>query len=308
MKKIFIDGSAGTVGLRLGERLCLRSDLEILKPQAGMHMDKEERRRLLNEADVAFLCLPDDAAIEAVSMVENENTVIIDASTAHRTAPGWVYGFPELTAEQSELIRSAKRIAVPGCHACGFISLIKPLVNAGVIPKELPMRCFSLTGYSGGGNKMIAEYDMASSSSPLVAPRQYGIAQKHKHLPEMQSLCSLAQPPIFMPVVAPYYQGMQVSVPIFASEINGSAAQIKEVYSSLYTKSMVVYDASLSEQDFISAKAMAGSDSMRVGVCGNDERIVLISLFDNLGKGAAGAAIECMNIVLGFSPEKGLRF
>ena len=306
MTKIFIDGSAGTTGLRIYERLESRNDIELIRLSEENRKDINARKTALNSADIAFLCLPDAAAIEAVSLVENDNTVIIDTSTAHRTNPDWAYGFPELSAEREEKLAASKRIAVPGCHASGFISLVFPLVKAGILDKDALLTCFSVTGYSGGGKKMIAEYESDERNPLLSAPRQYGIAQKHKHLPEMTAVCGLQNQPIFSPVVADFYSGMTVTVPLFKSQINGTAVDIKKIYKEKYNGPVVRYKEEFDEGGFVSANRLAGKDSMEISVSGNEDRILLISRYDNLGKGASGAAVECMNIVMGTDKTKGL--
>ena len=230
MTKIFIDGSAGTTGLRIYERLESRKDIELIRLSEELRKDINARKSAINSADIAFLCLPDSAAVEAVSLAENDNTVIIDTSTAHRTNPEWAYGFPELSRDMEQKIADSKRIAVPGCHASGFISLVFPLIKAGILDKDALLTCFSVTGYSGGGKKMIAEYESTDRDPLLSAPRQYGIAQKHKHLPEMTAVCGLDNAPLFSPIVADFYSGMEVSVPLFKSQINGTVDDIKKVY------------------------------------------------------------------------------
>ena len=252
------------------------------------------------------MCLPDDAARESVSLCENENTVIIDTSTAHRTAENFAYGFPELSAEQKAKIASSKRIAVPGCHASGFISLISPLTENGIIEKSALLSFFSVTGYSGGGKKMISEYEGENKDILLSSPRQYGIGQTHKHLPEMVAVTGLENKPVFSPIVSDFYSGMAVTVPLFASMINGTADDIKRIYREKYTGPIVSYVENSDENGFVAANKLAGKDSMEISVAGNDERILLISRYDNLGKGASGAAIECMNIVLGLPETEGL--
>lgn len=306
MTKVFIDGSAGTTGLRIYERLENRKDTRLLKLSEEKRKDKNARKEALNSADIAFLCLPDDAARESVSLCENENTVIIDTSTAHRTAEDFAYGFPELSAEHKAKIALSRRIAVPGCHASGFISLIYPLIENGIIEKNALLSCFSVTGYSGGGKKMIAEYEGENRDILLSSPRQYGIGQTHKHLPEMIAVTGLKNKLIFSPVVADFYSGMAVTVPLFADMINGSADDIKKIYKKKYTGPIVSYAENSDENGFIAANKLAGKDSMEISVAGNDERILLISRYDNLGKGASGAAIECMNIVLGLPETEGL--
>ncbi len=308
MKKVFIDGSAGTTGLRIVERLESRDDIELIKLSEEKRKDIEARREAINSADIAFLCLPDVAAIEAVSLIENDKTVILDTSTAHRTNNDWAYGFPELSIVHEEKIKNSKRIAVPGCHASGFISLIYPLVEKGIINKDVLLSCFSLTGYSGGGKKMIAEYEDAERDELLNAPRQYGLSQTHKHLPEMTVITGIENAPIFVPVVDAYYSGMEVTVPLFTSQLKDgfTVDDIKEVYKQKYNGPIVKYVEDFSEQGFVSANKLSFNDGMEISVSGNNERILLIARYDNLGKGASGAAVECMNIVLGIDKTKGL--
>jgi N-acetyl-gamma-glutamyl-phosphate reductase len=306
MKKVFIDGSAGTTGLRIAERLSSRQDIELIKLTEENRKDINARKEALNNADVAFLCLPDKASIEAVSLMENENTVLLDTSTAHRTNDDWAYGFPELSSEHREKVKNSKRIAVPGCHASGFIALVYPLVEKGVLPKDALLSCFSLTGYSGGGKNMIAEYEDENRDELLGAPRQYGIAQMHKHLPEMSKICGIDNAPAFIPVVADFYSGMEVTIPLFASAINASVEEIKAIYKEKYTGPIVKYVEDFDENGFVSANKLSFNDGMEISVSGNDERILLIARYDNLGKGASGAAIECMNIVLGADETTGL--
>ena len=307
MAKIFIDGSAGTTGLRIHERLALRPELEIITLPEELRKDTQARAEALNQADIAFLCLPDAAAIEAVSLLTNPDTVVIDTSTAHRTAPGWTYGFPELAQSQAE-IATAKRIANPGCHASGFISLVAPLVRAGILDAATQLSCFSLTGYSGGGKKMIAQYEApAEEVDPLfAAPRVYGLTQQHKHLPEMVKICGLEQAPIFSPIVAPYYAGMEVCVPVFANQLNGGIAAVQKAYADTYSHGLVKFVEGADEAGFLSAAVLAGRDDMQVSVYGQEERLLLVSRFDNLGKGSSGAAIQNMNIVLGLDEATGL--
>ncbi len=307
MKKIFIDGKAGTTGLRIEERLMGRDDVEIISLPEELRKDPEARREILNRADIVFLCLPDDAAREAVSMITNENVVVIDASTAHRTNPDWAYGLPELDPSFEEKIRSSKRIAVPGCHASGFIALVYPLVKAGIIGKDALLAVHSITGYSGGGKKMIAEYEREEQEFLLGAPRQYGISQSHKHLPEMVKITGLENAPIFSPIVADFYSGMEVTVPLFKKNLlRGDVEMIREVYKNAYNTPLVCYNEAHDEGGFLSACAFADKDSMSVEVYGNDERILLVARYDNLGKGASGAAVECLNIKLGCDKTKTL--
>ena len=307
MKKVFIDGSAGTTGLRIYTRLEARDDIELIRLGENDRKDKEKRREAINSSDITFLCLPDEAAIEAVSLCTNPNTVIIDTSTAHRKHPDFVYGLPELSPEQTEKIRTSKRIAVPGCHAGGFVALVEPLIKAGIIDKSASLFCHSVTGYSGGGKKMIAEYNADEMSAELHAPRQYGLTQNHKHLKEMKAICMLDNNPIFCPVVSDFYSGMVVTVPLFAKDLAfGSVDDIKRIYKGLYSGPVVKYTDTISEDGFISGAKMSGLDSMVVGVAGNEERILLVAAFDNLGHGASGCAIECMNLVLGHNITEGL--
>ena len=306
MTKIFIDGSAGTTGLRIYERLESRKDIELIRLSEELRKDINARKSAINSADIAFLCLPDSAAVEAVSLAENDNTVIIDTSTAHRTNPEWAYGFPELSKDMEQKIADSKRIAVPGCHASGFISLVFPLIKAGILDKDALLTCFSVTGYSGGGKKMIAEYESTDRDPLLSAPRQYGIAQSHKHLPEMTAVCGLDNAPLFSPIVADFYSGMEVTVPLFKSQINGTVDDIKRVYKEKYNGPVVRYKEEFDEGGFVSANSLTGKDSMEISVSGNEDRILLISRYDNLGKGASGAAVECMNIVMGVDKTTGL--
>ena len=306
MKKVFIDGSAGTTGLRIYERLQAREDITLLTLPEEKRKDALARKEMLNSADVAFLCLPDDAARESVSLVENDTTVVIDASTAHRTLPEWAYGFPELGVAFENKISSSKRIAVPGCHASGFIALTYPLIEAGVLDKNALLCCHSLTGYSGGGKSMIADYQSENKNALLGAPRQYGITQQHKHLKEMKAIVGLDEAPAFCPIVGDFYSGMLVTVPLFAKQIHGGIDEVKRVYAEKYQSKIVSYQESIDEKGFVSALTLAGTDGMRVTVTGNDQRILLMAAYDNLGKGASGAAIECMNIALGVDKETGL--
>jgi len=305
MTKVFIDGSAGTTGLRIRERLSDRKDLELVILPEETRKDPAARADALNSAAVSFLCLPDAAAVEAASFVTDPDAVVIDTSTAHRVADGWVYGMSEL-AGQREKLKAAKRIANPGCHATGFISLVAPLVSAGLIQKNARLSCFSLTGYSGGGKKMIAEYESPDMDPLYQAPRQYGLGQAHKHLPEMAKVCGLEHAPVFCPIVAPYYAGMEVTVPLTPADTSASVDEIKEVYRAYYRGGLIRFAEGTDESGFLSAGAFAGRDDLEVSVYGNEERILLVSRFDNLGKGASGAAIQNMNIVLGLDEDAGL--
>ena len=306
MKKVFIDGSVGTTGLRIVERLSARDDVEILTLPEEKRKDPTARKEMLNKADVAFLCLPDDAARESVALVDNPSTVIIDASTAHRTLPDWAYGFPELSKGHEEKLLASKRIAVPGCHASGFIALVYPLIEKGLLDKDALLICHSITGYSGGGKKMIADYENAERSELLGAPRQYGITQQHKHLKEMKAIAGVETAPVFCPIVSDFYSGMTVTVPLFASQIKGSVDDIKKAYAEKYNGEIVQYKESVDDGGFVSGAILSRKDSMLVTVAGNEERVLLIACYDNLGKGASGAAIECMNMVIGAEKTKGL--
>ena len=306
MKKIFIDGKAGTTGLRIYERLGGRNDIEMITLSEERRKDENARREAINSADVAFLCLPDAAAKESVSMVENTDTVIIDTSTAHRTNPEFAYGFPELSEAFEEKIRNSKRIAVPGCHASGFIALVHPLIAAGVLAPSARLTCHSITGYSGGGKKMIEEYESADRNILLSAPRQYGLTQEHKHLKEMKAVTGLDVAPIFCPIVSDFYSGMVVTVPLFKEDVNAAPAELAEIYIKLYTGPVVSYADDMSEDGFVSGAGLSGKDSMQVSVLGNGERILLVARYDNLGKGASGAAVENLNIVLGCEKTLGL--
>ena len=297
--RIYIDGREGTTGLQIYDRLAARDDIELLLIDGDRRKDRSERAKLLNAADLVFLCLPDDAAVEAVSLVANEKTRIIDCSTAHRTSPGWVYGFPELRG-QREKIASARRVANPGCHATGFISIVRPLVELGLLPAGAELSCFSLTGYSGGGKKMIAQYEREKGET-LYSPRIYGLNQAHKHLPEMQKVCGLTAAPVFCPIVDDYYKGMATSVPLFFDR-EKLAAALREYYQG----SAAVRAAVDWEETMIAANALAGSDRLVLTAQGNGERAVVTALFDNLGKGASGAAVQNMNLMLGLEETKGL--
>ena len=307
MKRVFIDGKAGTTGLRIYERLGGRTDIEMITIPEAYRKDEKARREAINSADVAFLCLPDAAAREAVAMVDNPNTVIIDTSTAHRTDPAFAYGFPELSPSFEEKIKNSKRIAVPGCHASGFIALVQPLIASGILSPSARLTCHSVTGYSGGGKKMIGEYESPERDPLLGAPRQYGLTQEHKHLKEMKAITGLSSAPIFCPIVSDFYSGMVVTVPLFKEDIGGvSPAALAEIYRSLYKGPVVSYVDDMSEEGFLSGAGLSGKDGMQISVLGNDDRILLVARYDNLGKGASGAAVENLNIVLGLEKTLGL--
>ncbi len=307
MKRVFIDGSAGTTGLRIRERLEAREDISLVTLPEALRKDPAARKEALNSCDAAFLCLPDAAAVEALSMVENPDVTILDTSTAHRTDPRFAYGFPELSSTHREKVASSNRIAVPGCHASGFIALIYPLIEAGVLSEEEKLAFFSLTGYSGGGKKMIGEYEQDSRDPLLDAPRQYALGQTHKHLKEMVAVTGLKEFPLFSPIVGDFYSGMEVTVPLFASQIKACPRQIKEIYGEKYNTPLVRFVEDPSEEGFLSASKLSGLDCMEISVQGNDQRILLTARYDNLGKGASGAAIECMNLRFGFAADEGLK-
>lgn len=305
MTKIFIDGSAGTTGLRIADRLALRQDISLIKLTEELRKDPEARKDAIHSADIVFLCLPDAAAVEAVALADNSDVKIIDTSTAHRTNPDWVYGMPEL-AGQRQRIQESKRVANPGCHASGFVALVAPLVEQGIVPKDAALTCFSLTGYSGGGKKMIAEYEAPDRSPLLKGPRQYGLTQQHKHLKEMVKLCGLENGPVFCPVVGDFYSGMEVTVPLFAKDIKGTADDIRALYRAYYASGLIRFADTTDPDGMLSAAAYADRDDMQVAVFGNEDRILLTARFDNLGKGASGAAIQNMNILLGLDEATGL--
>ena len=306
MIKVFIDGKSGTTGLRIYDRLNLRSDVTVITLSEEVRHDPEARREAIKSADAAFFCLPDDAARESAGLAGDSDTVILDTSTAHRTAPGWCYGFPELSPEFEEKIKTSKRIAVPGCHASGFIALVYPLIQSGVLPHTARLTCHSVTGYSGGGKKMIADYESEERDPLLFAPRQYALTQEHKHLKEMKALTGLAEAPIFCPIVADFYSGMVVTVPLFAGELAGGMADIREIYKKCYDTPIVRYKEAPDEAGFLSAAGLSGRDGMEISVLGNEERILLVARYDNLGKGASGAAVECLNLVMDCDRTTGL--
>ena len=311
--KVYIDGQAGTTGLKLFERIKDRSDIELLTIDPALHRDNAERARLINESDVTFLCLPDAASIEAVSFVENPNTRIIDASTAHRTNPDWAYGFPELSAAHREKIRNSKRVAVPGCYASGFASLVYPMIQSGIMPADYPVTCHAVSGYSGAGKNAIAVYESAEKPLDFESPRQYALGQKHKHLPEMQKISGLTYPPMFNPLVCDYYAGMVVSVPLHRRLLNGNPTldEVHAMFEKHYAGQRSVKVRALQGEDvlengFLPANTLAGTNLLEVFVCGNDEQILLAARLDNLGKGASGAALQCFNIMTGAPEETGL--
>ena len=306
--KVYIDGKDGTTGLQIYDRLAARTDLKLLLIDEDKRKDPAERKRLMDSADIVFLCLPDAAAVETVSLVENPDTRIIDASTAHRTNPDWAYGFPELSRAHREKIAGSKRVANPGCHATGFISGTYPLAALGILPKDYPLTCCSLTGYSGGGKKMIAQYE-GDKTEDLFSPRIYGLSLQHKHLPEMQKICGLTRPPVFCPIVDDYYKGMATTISLHNDLLHGagSAKAVWEALSDYYKDETLVKVAPFGwDQSMIAANTMAGKDTLTLIVCGNDTHTTVTALFDNLGKGASGAAVQNMNILLGLEETTGL--
>lgn len=323
--KVYIDGKEGTTGLQIYDRLAARTDIELLLIDDEKRKDTEERKKLINSADIVFLCLPDAAAVEAVKLVEHSSVRIIDASTAHRTAKGWNYGMAELSAAHRDAIKGSKRVANPGCHATGFITSIYPLISMGILPKHYPLTAFSLTGYSGGGKKMIAEYESIEKPRTYESPRIYGLNLNHKHLPEMQQTCRLLFPPVFCPVVDDYYKGMAVTImlqnsllvksqdsyavgqPAVHSIEHPTAETLRDSLAEYYEneKLIRVHPFGYSEP-MIAANTMEGRDSLELIVCGNKEQTIITALFDNLGKGASGAAVQNMNLMLGFDECAGL--
>ena len=300
MFKVFIDGSAGTTGLRIRGMLEKREDLQLIALPEAQRKDPAARKDALNRADVVFLCLPDDAAREAVALVENPDTIVIDASTAHRTSPGWAYGFPELSEQHRAAVAHGRRIANPGCYASGFIALVYPLVKAGIVSSDYPFVCHAVSGYSGAGKKGIAEYEAEGRSASYDTPRLYALSLQHKHLPEMKAVCGLTRTPVFNPYVCDYYCGMTVSVPLFADLLNKpvSLAQLEELYRSHYAGQRFVR-LGTEPGGFVSANVLNGTNELEILVNGNEERFLLTARLDNLGKGASGAAIQNMNIALG---------
>lgn len=305
MYKIFIDGKEGTTGLKIFERFSKRNDIELLEIDEQKRKVPEERAKLINSSDITFLCLPDSASIESVALCTNPDVRIIDASTAHRTNLDWAYGFAELGETFRSKIKNGKRIAVPGCHASGFNSLVYPLVESGMMPKDYPVTCFSLTGYSGGGKKMIAQYEDKNRAAEFDSPRQYGLNQNHKHIPEMKHVPGLENAPIFMPTVCDFYSGMQVTVPLYSSMLKGKPTleEVHAMFAEKYAGQKMVKVRPIVKEGLIPSNGMVGRDDMEIIIAGNDERILVISQFDNLGKGASGAAMQCMNIMLGLDDD-----
>lgn len=311
MKKVYIDGQAGTTGLQIHERLSLRKDIELLEIDPALRKDENERKKLMQQADLVFLCLPDQAAKEAASWMEAMDTRIIDASTAHRTNPDWVYGFPELSRAQKDKIKSAKRVANPGCHASGFIALVQPLVAHGLLDANVKLNAFSLTGYSGGGRKMIEDYE-SNCTMEMKSPKPYALNLAHKHLPEMKAICKLEQTPLFVPIVDDFKQGMLVQVFIDAKDLHQPHSsmpmninELVNFYQSIYQGSLIQVYAG---ENALYTSTLAGLDKMEIFVNGNENGFVLSARFDNLGKGASGAAVQNMNLMLGLDEDQGLHF
>ena len=305
---VYIDGKEGTTGLQIYDRIGARDDITLLLIDEDKRKDPAERQKLMNAADLVFLCLPDAAAREAVTLVTNPATRIIDASTAHRTSPGWDYGFAELSPRHRAAIQASRRVANPGCHASGSIAIVYPLVACGLLPPDALLSCHSITGYSGGGKKMIAQYEAPDRPAELDSPRQYGLSQTHKHLPEMQKLCGLAYAPIFNPIVADFYKGMAVSVPLHSAWVGGrSAEEVRQALAAHYEGQALVHVAPEVVCDgLLASNPLAGTNEMELCVCGNAERMTVVARFDNLGKGASGAAVQNMNLMLGFAEKAGL--
>ncbi len=310
--KIYIDGQEGTTGLKILERFEGRNDIELLKISEDKRKDLNERKKFINESDFTFLCLPDAAAIEAVSLVENDHVRIIDASTAHRTNPDWAYGFPELSPAHREKIKNSKRVAVPGCYASGFISMIYPLVSKGVLPASYPVFAYATSGYSGAGKKAIAAYEAADKPFELLSPRQYALNMNHKHLPEMQAITGLENKPMFNPIVDNYFSGMVVSVPIQSAIVGKKLTpeQVREALFETYKDSNFVEVKPVGSEcvpdGFLTSNGLSGSNRMELYVFGNEEQMLLCSRLDNLGKGASGAAVQCLNIMMGIDETTGL--
>jgi N-acetyl-gamma-glutamyl-phosphate reductase len=310
--RVFVDGQEGTTGLRIHEVLARRDDIELLRIDPERRKDAAERSRLLNEADIAFLCLPDAAAREAVLLLNNPHTCLIDASTAHRTDPDWVFGLPELAPGQREKLRKTRRIANPGCHASAFILLLRPLVDAGIVPADAPVSATSITGYSGGGKKMIEQYE-AGGDARLASPRPYGLQLKHKHIPEMTMHTGLQRAPVFLPVVASFYKGLAVSVPLHFGELapgtDGArlhAALAERYAGERFVRVMPLSDAATLEDGFFDVQACNDTNRVDIFVFASDTQALLIARLDNLGKGASGAAVQCMNVHLGLDEGLGL--
>ena len=312
MVKVYIDSQEGTTGLKILERFKNRTDIELLRIAEEKRKDADERRRLIHASDFTFLCLPDAAAIEAVALAEGGSARIIDASTAHRTNPAWAYGFPELGAQFREKIASGDRVAVPGCYASGFCSMVYPLVKLGIMPADYPVSVHAVSGYSGAGKKAIAVYEGTDRPASFDSPRQYALSQQHKHLPEMQKICGLDYAPAFNPQVCDYFSGMVVTLPIHTRLLakKYSPADVRKALAEYYAANNSYFVTVMPEGEpldgFISANDLSGTNRMELFVNGNDERMVICSRLDNLGKGASGAAVQCLNIMMGIDEKTGL--
>jgi len=311
--RVFVDGREGTTGLKIHDYLAARPDLEVLEIDPDKRKDIDARRALINQADIVFLCLPDAAARESVALVSNPSTRIIDASTAHRTDPDWVYGFPELNKARRGLIRDSKRVTVPGCHATGFIAALYPLISAGIVPADYPVTFYSVTGYSGGGNKVIAEYEEAEADGSLRSPRHYALTLNHKHLPEMWKITGLAHPPLFAPIISSFARGMAVSVPLLPRLLPKSVTpdEVRQALAAHYEGERFVRVMPAREDDLengrLNPEGCNDTNRLDIFVFGHADQIMVISRLDNLGKGASGAAVQNMNIMLGLSEGAGLR-
>ena len=310
--KVFIDGSEGTTGLRINERFQNRDDIELLHISPELRKDPEERKKMINASDITFLCLPDEAARESVTLIENEDVVIIDASTAHRTEAGWEYGFPELSDAHKNAVKKGKRVTVPGCYATGFISLVYPLIAGGILPKDYPVSSFAISGYSGAGKKAIVAYECEDRPKELSSGREYALTQQHKHLKEMKKITGLERTPLFSPIIDDYYSGMVVSVQLYADMLSKKETpeSLVNYYAEYYKNQKFIKVSAIDDEvavgGFLAGNGLSGWDGLKIYVTGNEERIVISSQFDNLGKGASGAAIQCMNIILGCDEAKGL--
>lgn len=309
MVKVYIDGQEGTTGLKILERFKDRNDIELLKIDEDKRKDNDERKKLINSSDFTFLCLPDAAAKEAVAMA-GDKVRIIDASTAHRTNPDWAYGFPELGKDFRSKIEHSNRTAVPGCYASGFVSMVYPLIKLGIMPEDYPVTCHAVSGYSGAGKKAIAVYEGENRPADFDTPRQYALTQQHKHLPEMQKICGLSYAPAFNPLVCDYFSGMVVSIPIFTRLLTKKYTpdDVRKALAEFYADTYFVKVMPEGEpaDGFIGANNISGTNNMQIFVNGNDERLILCSRLDNLGKGASGAAVQCLNIMMGIDEKTGL--
>ncbi|MBQ9531076.1 MAG: N-acetyl-gamma-glutamyl-phosphate reductase [Eubacterium sp.] len=309
MTKVFIDGSQGTTGLKIESRLNARDDIELLKIDEDMRKDIDEREKMINSSDVTILCLPDEASREAVSLIRNKNVKIIDTSTAHRTEPDWAYGFPELDPSFREKIKTSNRIAIPGCYASGFSAIVYPLVKSGIIANDYPITCYAISGYTGAGKNGIAQYEFVDRNKELDAPRQYALSQEHKHLKEMTAIPSLARVPFFAPHICDYRYGMVVSIPLFADmmEKKMTPEELQQFFAKHYEGEKLIKVRDVGYSNMIGANNFAKRDDMEIEINGNNERILITTRFDNLGKGASGAAMQCLNLALGLDETKGLK-